>query len=85
MRQYPAGDPIRARTDSQGQLVAFAWRGVTHRIETIEDVREPSLDWWSASGEIHRVYYLVTTNHNLICELYRDVPTNAWYVSRVFD
>jgi hypothetical protein len=85
MRQYVDGDPIRVHTGSEGRLLAFVWSGVTHRIDTVEDIREPSLDWWSATGETHRVYYIVTTSHGLICELYCDVPTNSWYVSRVFD
>jgi hypothetical protein len=85
MRQYPDGDPIRVHTDSDGEPMTFIWHGETHCIETVEDIREPQLDWWSPTGEIHRVYYLVTTNRHLICELYRDVPAAAWYISRVYD
>jgi len=85
MRQYPNGDPIRVRADGDGTPVVFTWRGQPHRVDTVEDVREPRLDWWAPTGEIHRVYYLVTTNRGLICEIYRDVPTGAWYVARVFD
>jgi hypothetical protein len=85
MRQYPEGDPIRVRADTDGQPLVFIWHGQTHRVDSIEDVREPQLDWWSATGEIHRMYFLVTTNRGLICELYRDATADEWYVARVFD
>ena len=85
MRQFPEGDPIRVRIGDNGHPLAFTWRGQPHRVATVEDVREPRLDWWSATGEIHRVYYLVTTDRGLICEIYRDVAADAWYLARVFD
>jgi hypothetical protein len=75
----------------QGNPRSFVWQGDQHRVESIEDVREPRLDWWSVTGEIHRTYYLVITNHGLICEVFRDeagtegrVP-GSWPMSRVFD
>ena len=85
MRLYPNGDPIRARTDDAGRPLAFTWHGQPHRIATIEDVREPRLDWWAPTGEVHRVYYLVTTDRGLICEIYRDVPTGGWFMARLYD
>jgi len=85
MRHYSPGQPIRVQSGAQGQPLVFVWRGETYRVETIEDVREPRLDWWSPTGEIHRVYYLVTTHRSLICEIYRDVPTAQWFLGRVYD
>ncbi|MFQ5459177.1 MAG: DUF6504 family protein [Anaerolineae bacterium] len=85
MRQFPGGDPLRVHTDPQGQPRAFVWHGATHRVASIEEVREPHLDWWSPDGEVHRLYYLVVTHRGLICEVYRDVITNAWRLARIFD
>ena len=65
-----------------------AWmRSGTRRLSgaSIEDVREPQIDWWSATGEIHRLYYLVTTNRGLIAEIYRDLVDDGWFVSRTLD
>jgi hypothetical protein len=85
MRQYVHGDPIRAQADGRGRPVAFRWQGQVHRIASIEDVREPRLEWWSAAGEVHRRYYLVATHRGLICEIYQDMAGSGWYVGRVFD
>jgi hypothetical protein len=85
MRLYPDGEPIRVQASPGGEPELFIWAGDLHRVATIEEVREPRLDWWSVAGEVHRVYYLVTTHQALICELYRDVATGAWFLGRVFD
>jgi hypothetical protein len=85
VRIYADGSPIRVTTDGSGRPVAFAWLGRTYRVETIEDVREPRLDWWSATGEIHRVYYLVTTDLGLIADIYLDRIANRWLLARLYD
>ena len=85
MRQYPEGVPIRVRVQGDGSPVAFVWAGETHRIETIEAVREPRLDWWAAGGEVHRLYYLVVTHRGVVCEIYRDVAADEWFVGRRLD
>jgi hypothetical protein len=85
MRLYPQGLALRVQADGAGQPLSFVWAGDLHRVTSIEDVREPRLDWWAATGEVHRVYYLVITHQGLICELYRDVARGGWFLSRVFD
>jgi hypothetical protein len=85
MRQYPAGESIRARADRAGHPIAFVFQGYPHRVESVEEAREPRLDWWSPAGEIHRTYYLVSTDRGMICEIYRDMLTGDWFLARVFD
>jgi hypothetical protein len=85
MRLFPAGSPVRVRTDSKEHPLAFVWLGETHGVRSLEDTREPLLDWWAPEGEVHRLYYLVVTERNLICELYQDLVTGSWQMSRVFD
>lgn len=85
MRHHAEGQPVAATADAAGRPVTFVLGGRTHRVETVEDVREPRLEWWSPVGEVHRVYYLVTTDRGWICELYHDVAGGAWYLARVFD
>lgn len=85
MRQYIKGDPIRVQTDDESRPAAFSWHGKLHHVETVEDINEPRLDWWSAAGEIHRVYYVLTTHRGLICEVYRDLMTDSWSIARVYD
>lgn len=85
VRHYQAIAPIRVQADAHGRPTLFTWQGRTRRIASIEDVREPRLDWWASTGEIHRIYYLVTTPCGLICEIYHDVIQERWYLGRVFD
>jgi len=85
VRQYIRGDPIRVQATGDGRPVAFSWHGQLHRVATIEDVREPRLEWWSPSGEVHRRYHLVTTHQGLICEIYHDMTGGGWYMGRVYD
>lgn len=85
MRHYDSGLPIRTRIQGDGRPIAFVLSGVTHRVETVEDLREPRLDWWAPGGEIHRVYWLVTTHLGLVCEIYRDVPSGEWFMGRRYD
>jgi hypothetical protein len=85
VRQYPAGETIRVRADAAGRPLAFTWRGQPHRVDSVEEAREPRLDWWSPTGEIHRAYYLVSTDRGLICEIFRNVPTGEWFLARVYD
>jgi hypothetical protein len=91
MRLWPQGDPIRVTADSDGRPLAFVWQGESHKVATIEDVREPKLVWWSVTGEVHRVYYLVSTNQGMICEIFRDEvggdgrEPGAWAMAREND
>ena len=85
MRQYSPGSPIRVQADDAGAPTSFIWQGQRHLVNAIEDIREPHLGWWQAGGEVHRIYYLVTTTRGLITEIYRDCLADAWYVARVWD
>jgi hypothetical protein len=39
--------------------------------------------WWSKP--VVREYWKALLNSNLLCELYRDVASNEWFVERVYD
>ena len=84
MRLYKDREPITV-TELGGKPSAFRWKGKTYQVATIEDVREPRLDWWSPLGEQHRVYYLVTTVKGMVGEIYRDQVAGEWGLARVFD
>ncbi len=85
MRLYTPGRPIRVRTDAEGQPLAFTHEGRTYRVQGIEEIREPRLDWWSPLGETHRVYYLLTTRRGMICEIFEDKVGGGWFLARVYD
>jgi hypothetical protein len=39
--------------------------------------------WWDTL--VVREYWRALLNNNLLCELYRDVSRNEWFVERVYD
>lgn len=39
--------------------------------------------WWDRP--VVREYWRALVNNHLLCELYRDVSRNEWFVERVFD
>lgn len=39
--------------------------------------------WWKQP--VIREYWKAVLNNNLLCELYRDVTSNEWFVERVYD
>ena len=40
-------------------------------------------EWWKKP--VIREYWKAVLNNNLLCELYRDVSRNEWFVERVYD
>ncbi|MCC6618797.1 MAG: hypothetical protein IT341_07125 [Chloroflexi bacterium] len=84
MRSYDPPLPIRARVAVDGAPHSFVLDGVTYVVETIEEVRAPCLDWWTATPA-HRTYYLVTTNRGMVAELVRDEVAGTWGVARRLD
>jgi hypothetical protein len=40
-------------------------------------------EWWNEP--IVREYWKAVLNGNLLCELYRDVSRNEWFLERVYD
>jgi hypothetical protein len=95
----PGTAPVRVVIDALGQPKAFTWEGATHRVASIEEMREPKLEWWAPTGEVHRTYFLLVTQDGMICEVYRDelaaagregeeqapVPGGVWGLARVWD
>jgi hypothetical protein len=63
----------------------FVWRGMAHRITSIGNRWQVRTRWWEGDGAVWRVYFKVTTDRGLLCELYRDVLARGWFLARVYD
>ncbi|HYL07553.1 MAG TPA: hypothetical protein VEU76_03335 [Candidatus Udaeobacter sp.] len=66
----PGGAPVAISGAYTGSLDPIArWK-----VETA---------WWKTP--VVREYWRVVLNNNILCELYRDVANNEWYVDRIYD
>ena len=64
---------------------AFVWRGRLHPVERIHEDWQDDTDWWEEEGDVSRQYFKLTTSTNLLCEVYLDLITETWFMSRVYD
>jgi hypothetical protein len=46
---------------------------------------DPIARWKVETEPIVREYWKAVLNGNLLCELYRDVSRNQWFLERVYD
>ncbi len=84
MRSYDPPLPIRDRVAADGAPHSFVLDGVMYVVDTIEEVRAPNLDWWTAAPA-NRTYYLVITNKGMVAEIVRDETTGTWGIARRLD
>lgn len=64
----------------------FLWAGASHRVDRVHNRWRVHTQWWqTAAPAICREYLKVTTDTGLLCLLYRDDVTGAWFLARVYD
>jgi len=77
--------PVAVRTVDDVQPTAFSWRGRTHVVERVEDVRRIDVDWWSDAGEASYRYVRLITRDGMLCELRCDLRTQEWALVHIYD
>jgi hypothetical protein len=83
-RLLPGGEAIQVWGPEE-RPAGFVWRGVPHRITSIGNRWQVRTRWWEASKAVWRVYYRVTTDRGVVCELYWDELARGWFLARVYD
>jgi len=68
-------------TDPRG----FVWRGTAHRIVQICNRWRVQTRWWESEQTVHREYFKVATDSGYLCQLYRDLSSGRWFLSRLYD
>jgi len=82
-RLWPDGVPIQVVSGTDGLPQAFTWRGRRHTVTGIALRWRVRVDWWAE--EAWREYVKLTTAEGLLCTLYRDLRTGAWFCARLYD
>ncbi len=76
---WPEGAPVDVET-ADGLPIAFRWQQ-RQRVQTIVEQWIVHDEWWR--DEIWRHYYQIETASALLCVLYRDLLTGAWFLERI--
>lgn len=71
-------------TGSAAAPILFHWQGHTHHIDKVSNRWRIHTNWWT-QAEVWRDYWEVTTDTALLCVLYHDLISNAWYLERIYE
>jgi Domain of unknown function (DUF6504) len=82
-RLWRDGDPIEVELDPDSLPRAFYWRGAWRQVACIANRWRVRAGWWSE--EVWREYFKLTTADGLLCTIYRDLHTGAWFCARLYD
>jgi hypothetical protein len=82
-RLFAAGEPIEVVLDAAGLPQRFGWRGEWHPIDAIANRWRVRATWWSV--EAWREFYKVTTTDRILCVIYLDLQSEAWFLERLYD
>jgi hypothetical protein len=82
-RLWTAGDPIHARTNADGSLLAFRWRERDHVVEVVITRWRVDMRWWTL--RLWRDYFELTTHSGLMVVVYRDMISDRWFLQRLYD
>jgi hypothetical protein len=82
-RLWSGGDPIEVEVDSGGLPRAFFWQGAWRQVDGVANRWRARVSWWSE--EAWRDYFKVVTADGLLCTIYHDLNTDAWFCARLYD
>lgn len=84
-RLWRAGQGIAVVADAADRPVRFIWQDRPHLVARIVQQWQVHVEWWETDGGAWREYFAVTTGGGLFCVLYRDVPSGAWFLVKIYD
>jgi len=63
------------------------WKRATNTPQDLQSCGDPGSPTKSETwqGGIDREYFRVRTVRGIVCEIYRDLLTGAWYLQRIYD
>jgi hypothetical protein len=74
---------LKVKTNVDGLPASFVRKGRAERITEVYQRWRVADLWWK--GEVARDYFMIGTERDFICDIYRDMTTNTWYLSRIHD
>jgi hypothetical protein len=74
---------LEVNEDIRHRPIAFLYQGREENVEEICEQWRASQGWWKRATD--REYFRVRTARGIVCEMYRDLLTGAWYLQRIYD
>jgi hypothetical protein len=76
-------EEITVKTHVEGTPVSIVRKGRSEQVKGIYQRWRVADEWWRQ--EIARDYFRIRTSSGLVCDIYRDMASNRWYLSRIHD
>lgn len=76
-------EELRVTTNIEGTPLNITRNGKAERVTRIYRQWHVSEQLWAQ--ELLKNYFRVRTSKGLICDVYRDVTSNLWYLSKIYD
>lgn len=76
-------EELKVSVNIQGVPLTLVRDGEKQRVTKVYQNWRVVEEWWGK--EISRNYFRVKTNRGLVYDIYRDMPTGCWYLSRIHD
>ncbi|MBN1642692.1 MAG: hypothetical protein JXA09_15765 [Anaerolineae bacterium] len=83
-RLWPSGEAIDV-WGKEVDLEGFVWQGTPHRVRQVCNTWRIHTFWWDPHALVQREYVKVITESGLLCQIYRDLISGTWYLSRLYD
>ena len=74
---------LEVKENTDHRPISFLHKGRKESVEEICEQWRVSREWWKSA--VDREYFRVRTVRGIICEMYRDLLTGAWYLQRICD
>lgn len=76
-------EEIKVRSNADGMPVSIVREGKLERVKSVYQHWRVVDQWWRQ--EIARDCFRIRTSGGLMCDIYRDMTTNRWHLSRIHD
>jgi len=76
-------EELQVTMNVKGTPLTLARNGEKQRVTKVYQHWQAVEEWWGK--EISRNYFRVKTNKGLVCDIYRDMPDDIWYLSHIHE
>ena len=76
-------EELKVTFNVRGIPLTLARNGEKQRITRVYRSWQQAEEWWGK--EVTRYYFMVKTSKGLVCDIYRDMPDDIWYLNRIHE